>query len=179
LLFCKKLFVPEFLVEGWELKISCSSIKCYLVNGCGDSCKRRIIYGDRQLLREVWDTKRQLVLREDAKALQGVPLEEYSNWLGDFSNFVSFKVGDGARIRFWHDVWCEEAALKSSFLELYSITCDKEALVSDYLDSSGTYIHCNPSFIKAIQDWEQESLVSFLNLIFASKTHLRDADRIL
>jgi len=88
-------------------------------------------------------------------------------------------VGGGARIRFWHDVWCEEAALKSSFLELYSITCDKEALVSDYLDSSGTYIHCNPSFIKAIQDWEQESLVSFLNLIFASKTHLRDADRIL
>lgn len=34
-----------------------------------------------------------------------------------------------------------EIVLKSSFLELYSIACDKEALVSDYLDSFCAFTH--------------------------------------
>jgi hypothetical protein len=70
----------------------------------------------------------------------------WRNGWGNFFNLISFKVGDESRIRFWHDVRYEEAALKSSFLELYLIARDKEALVSDYLDSSNSYIQCNPSF---------------------------------
>jgi hypothetical protein len=72
------------------------------------------------------------------------------NAWGIFSNFVFFKVGDGYCIRLWHDVWCGEDALKSSILELYVIARDKEALVSDYLESSRTSINWNPSFIKEI-----------------------------
>jgi hypothetical protein len=56
------------------------------------------------------------------------------NGWGLFSNFVSLKVGDGYRIKFWHDVWCGENALKSSFPELYAIAHEKETLVSNYLD---------------------------------------------
>lgn len=47
-----------------------------------------------------------------------------------FSNFVSYKVGDDFRIRFWHDVRCRKEALKYSFSELYSISRKKEALGS-------------------------------------------------
>jgi hypothetical protein len=37
------------------------------------------------------------------------------------------------------------------FSELYSIARDKEALVSDYMDYSGTLMsHWNPSFFRAV-----------------------------
>ena len=51
--------------------------------------------------------------------------------------------------------------------------------MSDYLDSSGSSINCNPSFTWAIQNWELESLDSFLNLFYLSKTHPGEADRML
>jgi hypothetical protein len=63
---------------------------------------------------------------------------------------VSFMVGDGSPIRFWHDVCCREAALKSIFPDLYSIAHDKEAMVLDYLDSSGISFHWNPRFTWAV-----------------------------
>jgi hypothetical protein len=53
-----------------------------------------------------------------------------NNW-GSFSNLVSYKVGDGSRIRFGHDAWCGETALKFSFSKFYSIARNKEAFVSD------------------------------------------------
>jgi hypothetical protein len=72
-----------------------------------------------------------------------------------------------------HEVWCKEATFQSLFLELYySIARDKEALVSDYSDSSGTYTHWNSSFIRAIQDWELESLDSFLNLLYSLRRQI-------
>jgi hypothetical protein len=35
-------------------------------------------------------------------------------WEG-FSKFVRYEVGDGSKVRFWHDVWCGEQPLKFSF----------------------------------------------------------------
>jgi hypothetical protein len=55
--------------------------------------------------------------------------------------------------------------LKSLFLELYVIACDKEALVLDYLESSSSSFHWNPSFIRAVQVWELESLDSFPSVL--------------
>jgi hypothetical protein len=53
---------------------------------------------------------------EEARGTYGVSLWRYirKNW-GAFSNFVSYKVGDGLRICFWHDIWCSDNALKCSF----------------------------------------------------------------
>jgi hypothetical protein len=84
------------------------------------------------------------------------------NGCGSSSNLVSFKIRDGSHIRFWRDVLCGDVALKYSFSELYSIAFNKEAVVSNYLDPSNSSLHWNPSFIRAIQDWELESLDSFL-----------------
>jgi hypothetical protein len=67
------------------------------------------------------------------------------------------RVWDGSRLRFWHDVWCEKANMKSLFPKLVSLAREKDALVSDYLDSSISYAHW------AVQDWELESLVAFLD----------------
>lgn len=78
----------------------------------------------------------------------------------NFSKFVSIKVGDRSCIRFFGMMYgAVKLALKPSFPKLYSIARDKEALVSDYLESFRTSIHWNLSFIKG----ELESLYSFLN----------------
>jgi len=61
--------------------------------------------------------------------------------LVSFSNFLSYKVGDGSHIGFWHDLWCGIEPLNHSFPELYSIAQNKEAFVSNYLDLSSSYIH--------------------------------------
>ena len=82
-------------------------------------------------------------------------------------------------MRFWHDLWCGEAFLKTLFLDLYSIVCDKDVMVSDYLVCLGNSFHWNMSFMRAVQDWELESLGSFLNLLYSSRTHPRDVDRML
>jgi hypothetical protein len=52
---------------------------------------------------------------KEAQSTYGVSLWRYirKNWRA-FSNFV-YKVGDGLCIRFWHDIWCSDSALKSSF----------------------------------------------------------------
>jgi hypothetical protein len=83
------------------------------------------------------------------------------NGWGNFSNRVSFKAGEGLCIRFWHYVWCRAIVLKSSFLELYLIACDREALVSDYLDSFSAFTHWNLSSTRIVQDWELDSLNFF------------------
>jgi hypothetical protein len=36
-----------------------------------------------------------------------------------------FKVGDGARTKFWHDMWCGDTVLKETFLVLFGIAREK------------------------------------------------------
>lgn len=41
-------------------------------------------------------------------------------------------MGGGARIRFWHDIGCGEAALKNDFPSLFRIARDQEAAMLFY-----------------------------------------------
>jgi hypothetical protein len=34
--------------------------------------------------------------------------------LGKFSNHTEFEVGDGSKVKFWHDLWCGNMALKDA-----------------------------------------------------------------
>jgi hypothetical protein len=43
-----------------------------------------------------------------------------------FSRFTRFAMGDGSKIRFWHDVW-------HLYLELFRIACLKDAYVANHL----------------------------------------------
>jgi hypothetical protein len=42
---------------------------------------------------------------------------------------VRYEVGDGFKVLFWHDVWCEELPLKILFLELFTIACGRMLVV--------------------------------------------------
>ena len=56
---------------------------------------------------------------------------------------TKFEVGNGFKIRFWHNLWCEDQALKESLPVLYSIGHIKDALVVDYLELSSSSLLIN------------------------------------
>jgi hypothetical protein len=55
---------------------------------------------------------------------------------GVFSRFIKHEVGDGSKIRFWHNVWCGDQPLKEAFPKLFSIASCKEAWVVDKMQIS-------------------------------------------
>ena len=48
-----------------------------------------------------------------------------------FSKHLSFVVGDGSRILFWHDKWIGDNSLKTLYPELFVCSTNKEACVSN------------------------------------------------
>jgi hypothetical protein len=53
---------------------------------------------------------------------------------GKLCSHTKFEVGDGSKVRFWHDIWCEDMAVTDAFLVLFGIACAKDALVEAHID---------------------------------------------
>ena len=50
----------------------------------------------------------------------GVSLWKFIRWgWSTFSRFLQFDVGNGPRVKFWHDVWCGDCPLRAGFSELF------------------------------------------------------------
>uniref|UniRef100_A0A2N9ERP2 Reverse transcriptase zinc-binding domain-containing protein n=1 Tax=Fagus sylvatica TaxID=28930 RepID=A0A2N9ERP2_FAGSY len=84
-----------------------------------------------------------------------------------FSTFVSFSMGKGERVKFWSDLWCGDFALKEAFPALFSIAENKEAAVAEYMQRSHGNLQWEVKFVRNLQDWELDSLVSFLARLYS------------
>jgi hypothetical protein len=80
---------------------------------------------------------------------------------GKVSSHTRFEVGDGSNIRFWHDLWCEDMALKEAFPGLFGIACAKDAFVADHMDIPGGSIQWNMSLVRAAHDWKVDIFALF------------------
>ena len=78
-----------------------------------------------------------------------------------FCRFIGFWVGDGRRIRFWHDTWCADANLAFLFPELYQIVSNKNAKVNEYVEFVGMQLL---SGLLRIGNWS--------NLIFSLRCYI-------
>ena len=76
-----------------------------------------------------------------------------------------FLIGDGCRVRFWKDIWCEEEALCMSFPTLFNLDVHKDALVRDVWDYSRVGGGWIPCFIRSLNDWEMREAENFLHMI--------------
>ena len=56
----------------------------------------------------------------------------------DFSTHILYDVGQGNRVRFWHDGWCGSRPLKAMFPLLFECSRDRDGLIDVlYTFSSG------------------------------------------
>jgi len=76
-------------------------------------------------------------------------------------------VGDGSKLRFWHDAWCGDQPLKEAFPKLFGIARSKEAWVVDNMLFSNGVIQWNVSFVKAVQDWEVDLEFAFFGVLYS------------
>ena len=79
-----------------------------------------------------------------------------------FSHYVSFKVGDGSRIKFWHDSWCGDQPLRDKFPVLFRLARNQEATVADHLRFHGTTHSWDIEFLRQVQDWELDIVDTFM-----------------
>ena len=95
-----------------------------------------------------------------------------------FARFITFKVGNGARTRFWRDTWCGDSPFKTVFPDLYGIARDKEAFLAAHLQLRNDSIHWELNFIRAAHDWELESFSTFFDLLYLAKVLGQGEDKI-
>ena len=90
-----------------------------------------------------------------------------SEWWVSFSKHLSFVVGDGSRILFWHDKWIEDNSLKNLYPELFVCSTNKEACISDVvcLLVGGNVRVWNLRLFRDFNDLELAASFSFLHLI--------------
>ena len=84
-----------------------------------------------------------------------------------FSKHLSFAVGDGTRIRFWHDRWIGENSLKDRYPKLYACSAVKDACIFEVLwaPEGGTVRVWNLSFYRAFEDRELDASYSLFQLL--------------
>jgi hypothetical protein len=82
-----------------------------------------------------------------------------------FSRHTRLVIGDGTRVRFWHDRWCGDTYLKDDFPVLFSITHEKDASVVANVGLLGGSHQRNVSFCREAHDWEVE-VFAFLFFFF-------------
>jgi hypothetical protein len=72
-----------------------------------------------------------------------------------------------SKVRFWHDLWYGDKALKEAFLDLYGITCTDDASVAAHLELFGGSNQWNVSFARVAHDLEVDIFAFFCILLYS------------
>ena len=93
------------------------------------------------------------------------------------SSFLSFEIGDGSMVSFWTDKWCGTTSFKEAYPDLFRISQNKAALVKEHLQYHNEVVSWVLDFIRPIQDWEEEFISSFLDLLYSSSVKGNGLDK--
>ena len=133
---------------------------------------RRVVDGKYKSLEGGWSSK---VIHSP----HGISLWKNirSGW-NKFERYICFRVGNGARTRFWYDTWCGDSPFKTIFSDLYGIARDKDAFVAAHMQHRNDSIHWEVNFTHATHDWELESISTFFDLLYSAKVLGQGEDKI-
>ncbi|KAG2705579.1 hypothetical protein I3760_05G061600 [Carya illinoinensis] len=98
---------------------------------------------------------------------------------GEFVKHVKFKVRDGSRIYFWHNIWCGESALKNVFPSLFQIARQQDATVADSIYFLNNSIQWNVDFVRNVNDWEVNVFSYYFSRIYELKILQGREDRLM
>ena len=91
---------------------------------------------------------------------------------------LSFEVGLGSKVCFWHDIWCAKQPLKHVFPSLFSIVRYKDAWVRDNFIWRNGIVEWNVIFVRSVQDWELDVVSSFFEMLYSCKVSHGNEDCI-
>lgn len=80
------------------------------------------------------DSWRQSKLWRDITSLASL----YPSLLGCFLNNFEVQVGDGCRVRFWEEMWCDGHCLRVEFPRLFSLPKEKKGALRFFVDLKAT-----------------------------------------
>ena len=87
-------------------------------------------------------------------------------------------MGDGTKTKFWLDIWCGSCSLKDGYPELFHIARNKDALVVDHMHYQNGAVSWVLNFTQPAQDWELESISSFLDLLYSNSAKGQGEDKL-
>ena len=98
----------------------------------------------------------------------------------DFSTYILFDVGQGNRVRFWHDRWCGPRPLKVMFPLLYECSRDREAYIDVLFArrNAGDAREWSVRFGRDFNDWEVDEVASFFHHLHTKLPTREDGDRV-
>lgn len=90
--------------------------------------KNRLLVSNMEMAKEV-GPQVQVVRCWDC----GISLQKFihQGW-NHFERVVTFQVGSGIHVSFWHDKWCADIPLKDSYPDLYPLSSNRYGLVAEY-----------------------------------------------
>ncbi|KAJ9708014.1 hypothetical protein PVL29_000195 [Vitis rotundifolia] len=80
----------------------------------------------------------------------------------NFQSHSRFIVGDGTRVKFWKDLWCENHSLEEAFPTLFNLSINKESWVAEAWEEDGVGGSWGPRFNRHLNDWEVGEVESLL-----------------
>ena len=93
--------------------------------------------------------------------------------------FVGFVVGDGEKVKFWKDKWCETITLSEAFPSLFALASNKEAWVNEVWTAEGEWGGSwNPCFNRPFNDWEMEEVERLFCCLEGKKVRRDEEDRV-
>ena len=99
----------------------------------------------------------------------GVGLWKYiSQVWSSFSSHILFDIGDGSRVKFWHDQWCGESSLAVRYPALFRFCRNKEASVAELILFANGVLFWDVSFFRGVHVRDLEALSDFMESIYAS-----------
>uniref|UniRef100_A0A7N2LLU4 Reverse transcriptase zinc-binding domain-containing protein n=1 Tax=Quercus lobata TaxID=97700 RepID=A0A7N2LLU4_QUELO len=85
-----------------------------------------------------------------------------------FSRYILYDIGDGSRVKFWHDHWCGESPLVVSYPDLFRFCRNKEASVSELMKFTNGVLFWDVSFFRDCHVRDLEAVSSFMVTIYGS-----------
>ena len=99
-------------------------------------------------------------------------------WLTFSQNTIS-SLGNGRRLGFWKDPWCNETVLCNEFPTFFNLADHKDARVVDVWDSSREEGGWSPVFLRPFNDWEMNEVERFLHFLVNQKVRPFQEDRLV
>ena len=87
----------------------------------------------------------------------------------EFHQLVSFKVGNGNKVRFWEDIWVSENSLEAMVPSLFKLSTLKSRPILEFSNQSslslGGYTSWNFHFSRNLMDREIDQLIELLQIL--------------